>query len=222
MGRKLPLEKRFTTASWDQVKNSSKLVSREAVTDDNPWSVGDFVSRLWRRFGPPVVTYEGFHYDLFDRQSKLFFTAYSAGSGPSYGGGQNKRKLLADETLPALERLLAKTTPADCDMLYDTDYGPVRSGAKNGIPFDVSLMEVEEHDSLLSRTDGEVSTVLLLSTCLSFRELLSKAEAAENRIGRLTAKKSAGRKARKQAAEKTAARKRTSNKAPAKKRQPTT
>lgn len=44
-------------------------------------SVGDFVSRLWARFGPPdSVQSEGFNYTLVDRETGMRFTAYSAGS----------------------------------------------------------------------------------------------------------------------------------------------
>jgi hypothetical protein len=97
-------------------------------------SVGEFVSRLWARFGAPDdVGFEGFHYHLFDRETSLVFSAYGAGSGPAYGA---RRTPGVRAVLETFERWIDATPPADCSIEYDTDFGRMRSGARGGEPFD--------------------------------------------------------------------------------------
>ena len=94
-------------------------------------SVGDFMSRLWARFGAPdSVGQEGFTYSLIDRETGDVFRAYAAGSGPAYGGDASL------DVLEIFERWIAATDPVDCEIVYDTDFGTYRSGARNGISFD--------------------------------------------------------------------------------------
>lgn len=33
--------------------------------------------------------------------------------------------------------MLDSTTPADCEIQFETDFGLMKSGAKNGIPYDI-------------------------------------------------------------------------------------
>ena len=103
-------------------------------------SAGDFVSRLWARFGEPhSVGYEGFTYCLRDRETGLSFQAYCAGSGPAYGTSGGRGKYTDAPTLDALrafETWIAATPPADCVIRFDDDFGTSESGAKGGVPFE--------------------------------------------------------------------------------------
>lgn len=99
-------------------------------------STGDFLSRIWANFGAPHSTQaDGFTYSFHDTTRDTTFTAFSTGSGPSYGGSTS------DEVRPsiiAFEQLLAKTRPADCKIEYKTESGVFRSGAADSLPFDLA------------------------------------------------------------------------------------
>ncbi len=100
------------------------------------FSIGDLLSRIWALYGPPDnVMFEGFSYVFKDRETGLIFTAYSAGSGPGFGGRSNEISKL-QPVLDSFEQLLSKTRPVDCQIEFETDFGLYRSGARNGIPFD--------------------------------------------------------------------------------------
>jgi hypothetical protein len=100
-------------------------------TDD----FGDFLSRLWSLYGPPdEVGFEGFTYTFRDKETGMIFTAYSAGSGPAYGGFVEDASKL-DPILDLFEKLLQNTKPADCEIEFETDFGIYRTGAKDGVPF---------------------------------------------------------------------------------------
>lgn len=101
--------------------------------------IGDFLSRLWTNFGAPnSIDYEGFSYALKHMPSGITFTAYSGASGPAYGGSdQDKTRLIP--ILAELEDILSSSVPVDCKIEYDTDFGRVKSGAKNGKPFDLEV-----------------------------------------------------------------------------------
>lgn len=100
------------------------------------FSVGDFVSRLWARFGPPrSVGDEGFTYDLVDRETGLAFSAYSAGSGPAYGGDATL------EVLEVFERWIASTPPVECTIEYGTDFGLTRAGARRNAAGEIVSFE---------------------------------------------------------------------------------
>lgn len=122
----------------DFVKIDSKLSIGTSKVENSGRSVGDFLSRIWANYGPPNgIQFEGFHYIFKHVPSGLLFSAYSAGSGPAYGGKSEKR----EELIPIIdqfEKLLESTTPADCEIEYDTDFGKVRAGAKNDQPFEIS------------------------------------------------------------------------------------
>lgn len=122
---------RFVKVTLDDLEGTSKIMSRKS--DEY---IGDFVSRIWSLYGPPnSIDYEGFTYVFKDTKTNLIFSPYSAGSGPSYGGKfEHKQELI--NIINQFETLLQRTTPADCEIIYDTDYGTFVSGAKNGIPFD--------------------------------------------------------------------------------------
>jgi hypothetical protein len=132
---------RFERASFSDVVGTSQMRSRINLqpTDD----FGDFLSRLWALYGPPdEVGYEGFTYIFRDKETNVIFTAYSAGSGPAYGGfGEDASKL--DPILDLFEELLQNTKPADCEIEFETDFGIYRTGAKDGIPFGETI-EIED------------------------------------------------------------------------------
>lgn len=120
-------------------------------------SVGQFVSRLWARFGPPdEVGSEGFIYRLVDRETGLELTAYSAGSGPAYGGAIGNT--MARAVLEAFERWIDVTPPVDCAIEYATDFGRTRSGARNGQPFDEDVVP-RGADPRGAATEDECSAV---------------------------------------------------------------
>lgn len=127
-------ENRFQRVDDNLSSGTSIMINREMK---NPNSmIGDFLSRIWKIYGEPKnVGYEGFGYTFKDKKTGLIFTAYSAGSGPAYGGNDNEK----DKLLPIIkefDKLLDSIIPADCEIEFETDYGMMRSGAKNGIPYD--------------------------------------------------------------------------------------
>lgn len=75
----------FEHAEISEIYGSSQI--RNRVVLGRKAFIGDFVSRIWAHYGPPNdVGFEGFTYAFRDTETGLFFTAYSAGSGPAYGG----------------------------------------------------------------------------------------------------------------------------------------
>lgn len=118
-------------------KNSSgtaNIINREMK---NPNSIiGDFLSRLWKIYGEPKsIGYEGFEYTFKDIETGLIFTAYSAGSGPAYGGNYDEKEKLLP-IIKEFDKMLDSVLPADCEIEFETDFGIMKSGAKNGIPYD--------------------------------------------------------------------------------------
>lgn len=98
---------------------------------------GDFLSRVWKIYGKPQENnYEGFSYTFMDNQTGLIFTAYSAGSGPAYGGKPEESEKLIP-ILKSFDEILDTTTSADCEIQFETDFGLMRCGAKNGVPYDI-------------------------------------------------------------------------------------
>jgi hypothetical protein len=138
---------RFERAEVSKTCGSSKI--RNHVVLNRKAFIGDFVSRIWAHYGPPdEVGYEGFTYVFRDKETGLIFTAYSAGSGPAYGGfSVNKDKLLP--VLDAFDVLLEDTTPADCQIEYETDFGLYRSGARNGKPFDERIEDGQSEEETI-------------------------------------------------------------------------
>lgn len=124
---------------FERINNYLALVGtskiRNRINLDKTDDFGDFLSRLWALFGPPEeIHYEGFTYTLKDTVTDLVFSAYSAGSGPAYGGHHQN----IDELLPILDifdELLSETILADCEVEFETDFGIYRTGARDGIPF---------------------------------------------------------------------------------------
>lgn len=99
-----------------------KLFSRREVGATPDLDAGAFLARLWALFGPPAACDDGFEYSLVDGETGLAFTAYSAASGPSYGGHD---AAALRPVIVALEALLAETQPIECEHAYtlDVDYG---------------------------------------------------------------------------------------------------
>lgn len=95
---------------------------------------GDFLSKLWEILGAPdYVGEHGFEYWIKDTETGVCFSACSGGSGPSYGaleGGGDYQKAAAD-----FEELLDRAERKDCRLQFNSDYGIVTTGAKNGRTF---------------------------------------------------------------------------------------
>jgi hypothetical protein len=97
--------------------------------------IGDFLSRIWYLYGAPEgEMYEGFQYTFKHVETGLLFTAYSAGSGPAYGGNDKKKKKLLP-VITEFDEMLNKSKNADCEISIETDFGTYKVGAKNGKPF---------------------------------------------------------------------------------------
>ena len=99
--------------------------------------IGGFLSRLWALFGPPdLIQFGGFDYTLRDKETGLVFTAYSGKIGPAYGGfSRDTQKVVP--VIEAFDKILAAIQPIDCEIQFDTEFGPIRAGARGGVPFDV-------------------------------------------------------------------------------------
>jgi hypothetical protein len=122
--------------------------------------IGDFVSRIWAHYGPPdSIHFEGFDYTFRDKETGLIFSAYSAGSGPAYGGNRQDAIKL-EPVLAAFDRLLESTTPADCEIEYETDFGLYHSGARDGIPFDKKIKRPKSRSASRKLTSTEVDKIL--------------------------------------------------------------
>jgi hypothetical protein len=144
-------EERFerSRASIDGSKAASRIdfyggsnVYADPVLARRLRSPGDFLSRLWARFGPPAsVVREGFEYRILDRESGLRFRAYCGASGPGYATERGLGTFLGGGThgvLETFERWIAATSPADCEIRFESGSGIARAGARGGVPFDHS------------------------------------------------------------------------------------
>ena len=123
------------TKAHPNLANGTTLLQPRVIRDPKSM-IGDFLSRLWAIYGEPdFITFEGFSYTFKEETTGLIFTAYAAGSGPAFGGHYANR----DQLLPiiqAFEQMLDQTEPADCEIEFNTDFGKMKSGAKDGIPYD--------------------------------------------------------------------------------------
>ncbi len=130
---------RFERVASSEAAGTGRIRNRINLqkTDD----FGDFLSRLWALFGSPnEIVYEGFDYTFRDKETGVIFTAYSAGSGPAYGGFSEDGATL-DAILDLFEELIQNTKPADCEIEFETDFGIYRTGAKDGIPFGKTITQ---------------------------------------------------------------------------------
>ena len=127
---------RFVRVSQTELLGSSKIRNYVFSTLHPTRSTGDFLSRIWALYGSPdSVQFEGFSYAFRDTKTGICFSAYSAGSGPAFGGFPVDREQL----LPVLDdfgAMLDETKPVDCQIEYETDFGRYRSGSRNNKPFD--------------------------------------------------------------------------------------
>jgi hypothetical protein len=130
---------RFVRVPRKGLLGSSKIRNRTFSSWHPTRSTGDFLSRIWALYGPPdSVEFEGFFYAFRDTETGISFSAYSAGSGPAFGGFPVDRGRLVS-VLDEFEAMLDKTNPADCQIEYETDFGLYRSGSRNGRPFDEEI-----------------------------------------------------------------------------------
>jgi hypothetical protein len=132
---KIMEENRFVRVD-DKLAHGTSLILNREIKNPNAM-IGDFLSRIWRIYGEPKnVNYEGFVYTFKDTKTGLLFTAYSAGSGPAYGGKYEESEKLIP-VIKSFDEMLDSTTPADCELQFETDFGTMKSGAKNETPYDV-------------------------------------------------------------------------------------
>jgi hypothetical protein len=132
----LPKSTRFVRISPELLYGSCKIRNRKFSLIHPLRSTGDFLSRIWAHYGPPdSVQFRGFEYAFQDTETGLRFSAYSAGSGPAFGGFPLDRERLSP-ILDQFETIVDETSPVDCGIVYETDSGLCRSGAKDGKPFD--------------------------------------------------------------------------------------
>lgn len=128
------MDSSFERVNDSLAEGTSLILNREMENKSAP--IGDFLSRLWTLYGKPnEIEYEGFAYTIRDKNSGLIFTAYSAGSGPAFGGKQE----FAEKLKPIISRFnqqLQHIVSADCEIKIETDYGILKAGSKNGIPYD--------------------------------------------------------------------------------------
>lgn len=119
-----------------------KMCNRDGVNPRLPpeqlLRPGEFLARLWARFGPAERSDDGFSYSVRDRQTGLSFEAYSGASGPAYGAEPEHHSQLRP-VLEAFERWLDATTPVDCTMETESDFGPFRYGFRDGAAFEESI-----------------------------------------------------------------------------------
>jgi hypothetical protein len=95
---------------------------------------GKLLGRLLGLFGAPDhIEYEGFTYNLRDRETGLCFRVYSGASGPAYGGRQKDAMALCP-VLDSLDVLLGRSEPAECLIEYDTDFGRYAVGWSDDRP----------------------------------------------------------------------------------------
>lgn len=130
---------RFIRVDDNLAVGTSLILHREIKKSDS--MIGDFLSRLWNLYGEPTeINFEGFGYTFKDSETGLIFTAYSAGSGPAYGGNyQDREKLIP--IIKSFDKILDDTTLRDCEIEFETDFGLLKTGAKNGIPYDILIEE---------------------------------------------------------------------------------
>ena len=103
--------------------------------------MGDFLSRLWSNFGETEdYGYDGFTYVIEHIPTRIVFKAYTGMAGPSFGGFDKDEKKLK-EVLDKFQLLLKESNYVDCELIFHTDYGKMKVGCKNGIPYDIILKE---------------------------------------------------------------------------------
>ncbi len=131
------INEKYELANFNDLLECSKIANRVdlGLSPEIAFSTGDFISRLWAAFGKPQeLMYEGFNYTIRHKETGIVFTAYSAGSGPAYGGSSEQEKI--NYVVEEFDNLLRKVEPADCEIEYETDFGTMLSGSKNGVPYD--------------------------------------------------------------------------------------
>lgn len=106
--------------------SSGHMISRWDLGDELREDFPDFLARLWMLFGPAEVQYEGFSYIIKHVPSGKVFSAYSAGSGPAYGGDKELLPLVTE-----FNKLLREVPLADCKIKFETDEGWFEAGSKN-------------------------------------------------------------------------------------------
>lgn len=98
--------------------------------------MGDMLSRLWTHFGKPEnILFEGYTYNIKDKNTGLVFMVSFGASGPAY----HAEKKDIDKLKPIIisfEKFLDSSYNADCEIEVDTDFGIYLCGAKNGVPYD--------------------------------------------------------------------------------------
>ncbi len=115
---------------------------------------GDFIGRLRALFGPAPDD----EYALRHRQSGLVVTAYSAQSGPSYGGAGAEMDAgpVFAGAVARLDQLVSAVKPVDWEAIRYFEDAPsvLRVGARAGVGFEEELAPPEGLRYLLGQADA--------------------------------------------------------------------
>ncbi|MCB9461406.1 MAG: hypothetical protein H6670_17265 [Anaerolineaceae bacterium] len=114
-----------------------------------PLRTARFLSKIWSLYGPPCeITYEGFEYCFKDSLVDIYLSVYCGATGPAFGATtsewidselvySSEKAKIVNDSVTAFEYLLAAASLADCEVIFDTDFGLVHVGCKNGELFEV-------------------------------------------------------------------------------------
>ena len=98
--------------------------------------MGDFLSKLWSIFGETTnYGYDGYTYVIEHVPTGIIFSAYTGMGGPSFGGFEKDKDQL-NTIYDKFQQLLKESTYVDCELIFNTDYGKMKVGCKDGVPYD--------------------------------------------------------------------------------------
>lgn len=125
-------QNRFVLVPYE---NGSGTRSFRSWYVEDPHYTAMFLAKLWYLFGEPQhVGFEGFDYTIQDTKTGLIFTAYCAGSGPSFGGNYEDFERL-ESVINEFEDVLETTPYADCEIEFESDFGIIICGSKHNTPY---------------------------------------------------------------------------------------
>lgn len=114
---------RFARTRAQAVAWTSKVRNWQAPWGDASSTdhMTEFLGRLWALFGRPNdQILNGFGWVLRDQELGLVVTAYSAGTGPSFGANRSDEQAL--QSIAALEALVNDAKPVDCRVKFFDEY----------------------------------------------------------------------------------------------------
>jgi hypothetical protein len=119
----------------------TQTIWRHSRLNRTPKGSALFLGYLWRHFGPVDVDslqYEGYTYLIQDTQTGVLIEAYQGASGLAFHASPHEPEAITHEALAAFEDYLESAPPADCEVEFETDFGWLRIGIRNGLPFEES------------------------------------------------------------------------------------